>query len=302
MEKYCSTGVCQRGKMGMKITRIINNNVVAAVDEQRHELVLMGNGIGFQKKLGDEVDPAVVEKQFARFDEKWMKNFQRLTNEISYEHMHMTNEIIEYAQLSLNKKLNDNLYIALMDHLNFAIQRIRQGLALSNSMLWEIKHYYNHEYRIGKEAIAIIKRHTGLDMPVDEAGFIAMHIVNAEMNMDGETSKIMTRIIQDVLNIVTYHFGIEIDEESLDYERFVTHLKFFIQRAIHEKESKIWDKSLMDMIRVQYLDAYDCASKIGAYIERTTPHRVPEEEIIYLTVHIQRLQSTSKSLKKDGKQ
>lgn len=278
----------------MKITRVINNNVVAAVDDQNHELVLMGNGIGFRRKLGDEVDPESVEKTFARFDEKWVRNFQRLSEEIPYEYMHMTNEIIEYAQLSLNKELNENVYIALMDHLNFAIQRIQQGVALSNSMLWEIKHYYNHEYRIGKEAIAIIKKYTGLDMPADEAGFIAMHILNSELNLDMDRSRIMTRIIQDVLGIITYHFHIVIDEESLDYERFVTHLKFFIQRAIHENESKIWDKSLMDMIRTQYLESYDCASKVAAYIQKTTPYHVSEEETIYLTVHIQRLQTTSK--------
>ena len=74
----------------------------------------------------------------------------------------------------------------------------------------------------------------------------------------------------------------------------MTHLKFFIQRAIHENESKIWDPGLMDMIRAQYLDSYDCASKVAAYIERTTPYRVSEEETIYLTVHIQRLQTSSK--------
>lgn len=278
----------------MKVTRVINNNVIAAVDERNHELVLMGSGIGFKRKIGDEVDPASVEKQFTRFDEKQVLNFQRLANEIPYEYMHMTNEIVSYAQISLNKELDESLYIALMDHLNFAINRIRQGIVLPNSMLWEIKHYYNHEYRIGTEAVAIIKRYTGVEMPLDEAGFIAMHILNSEMDLDMERSKVMTKIIQDVLNIVKYHFSIEIDEESLDYERFVTHLKFFIQRAMHEKESRIWEKSLMDLIRIQYMDAYDCAGKVAAYIERTTPYVVLEEEMVYLTVHIQRLQKASK--------
>ncbi len=280
----------------MKITRVINNNVVAAVDDESHELVLMGNGIGFGKKLGDEVPPEAVEKTFARFDEKWVRNFKRLSEEIPYEYMHMTSEIIDYAQLSLGKELNENVYIALTDHLNFAIQRIRQGVVLSNSMLWEIKHYYSHEYHIGLEAIAIIRRYMGIEMPVDEAGFIAMHILNSELDIDMDLSRIMTRIIQDVLNIITYHFHIVIDEESLDYERFVTHLKFFIQRAIHENESKIWDQGLMDMIRAQYLESYDCASKVAAYIERTTPYRVSEEETIYLTVHIQRLQTSSRRI------
>ena len=277
----------------MKITRVINNNVVAAVNEQNQELVLMGSGIGFQKKIGDEIDLAKVEKKFARFDDKQIRYFQRLAQEIPYEYMHMANEIISYAQISLNKELDENIYIALTDHLNFATKRIRQGIALTNSMLWEIKHYYNHEYRIGKEAIAIIKRHTGLEMPDDEASFIAMHILNSELNLDMDHSRMMTKIIQDVLNIVKYHFNIIIDEESLDYERFVTHLKFFVQRAMKEQESRIWDKNLMDLIRAQYLDAYDCAGKIATYIERTTPYVVLEEEMVYLTVHIQRLQKAS---------
>ena len=277
----------------MKITRVINNNVVAAVNEQNQELVLMGSGIGFQKKIGDEIDLAKVEKKFARFDDKQIRYFQRLAEEIPYEYMHMANEIISYAQISLNKELDENIYIALTDHLNFAIKRIRQGIALTNSMLWEIKHYYNHEYRIGKEAIAIIKRHTGLEMPDDEASFIAMHILNSELNLDMDHSRMMTKIIQDVVNIVKYHFNIISDEESLDYERFVTHLKFFVQRAMKEQESRIWDKNLMDLIRAQYLDAYDCAGKIATYIERTTPYVVLEEEMVYLTVHIQRLQKAS---------
>ena len=120
-------------------------------------------------------------------------------------------------------------------------------MVLTNSMLWEIKHYYSHEFQIGQEAIAIIRRYTGIEMPVDEAGFIAMHILNSELDIDMDLSRLITRIIQDVLNIITYHFHIVIDEESLDYERFVTHLKFFIQRAIRENESEDLG-STVDMI------------------------------------------------------
>lgn len=280
----------------MKVTRIINNNVVAAVDDYNHELVLMGSGIGFKKKIGDLVDPDSVEKQFARFDEQQTLNFQRLAQEVPYEYMHMTNEIVAYAQISLNKELNEELYISLMDHLNFAISRTKQGIYLPNSMLWEIKHYYNHEYRIGMEAISIVKNYAGVILPADEAGFIAMHILNAEMDLDMDRTRMMTKIIQDVLNIVKYHFNIQIDEESLDYERFVTHLKFFIQRAMHEKESRIWEKGLMDMIRIQYMDAYECAGKVASYIEKTTPYAVQEEEMVYLTVHIQRLQKASETV------
>ena len=280
----------------MIIKQVINNNVVFVSDDRGQELVLMGKGIGFGKKSGERAEEDKIEKMFTRFDGKQISNFKRLAEEIPYEYMHMTKEIVEYAQLSLGKELDENIYIALMDHLSFAVSQLRQGLLLKATMLWEIKHYYNHEYRIGVEAIEIVKRYTGLNMPIDEAGFIAMHILNAELNLDMGLSNTMLRIIQDVLNIIKYHFQIVIDEDSLDYERFITHLKFFVQRTMHDQKSKMWDRELMKMIQSQYSDAYACAKKVAEYILKTTPFDVPEEEMMYLTVHIQRLNHASQKI------
>lgn len=280
----------------MKIKRVINNNTVMVVDDKEREIILRGIGIGFRRKSGDDVDMAQIEKWYARFDETQVRHFQRLAEEIPYEYMHMTSEIISYAQLSLNKELDENLYIALLDHLNFAISRIQKGIELKNSMLWEIKHYYNHEYKIGLEALALIKQYAKVDMPEDEAGFIAMHILNAEMDLDMGHSTVMTRLIQDVINIVRYHFHIAFEEDSLDSERFITHLKFFIQRSMHNKKTNAWDDELQNMIRAQYSEAYKCAQKIASYIISSTSYAVPEEEVIYLTVHIQRLQMAAKKV------
>lgn len=280
----------------MKIKRVINNNTVMVADDKEREIILRGIGIGFRRKSGDDVDMAQIEKWYARFDETQVRHFQRLAEEIPYEYMHMTSEIISYAQISLNKELDENLYIALLDHLNFAISRIQKGIELKNSMLWEIKHYYNHEYKIGLEALALIKQYAKVDMPEDEAGFIAMHILNAEMDLDMGHSTVMTRLIQDVINIVRYHFHIAFEEDSLDSERFITHLKFFIQRSMHNKKTNAWDDELQNMIRTQYLEAYKCAQKIASYIISSTSYAVPEEEVIYLTVHIQRLQMAAKKV------
>ena len=274
----------------MKITRVINNNVVAAVDDESHELVLMGNGIGFGKKLGDEVPPEAVEKTFARFDEKWVRNFKRLSEEIPYEFMHMTNENISYAQLSLGKELNENVYIALADHLNFAIQRIRQGVVLSNSMLWEIKHYYSHEYHIGLEAIAIIRRYTGIEMPVDEAGFIAMHIISSELE-SSEVSDVqkMTELINAIIKIVKIHFRIEFDEDSVSYQRFLTHLKFFSARAL---DGEVYQDSMEEIYQAMVAQnghAYTGVEKVARFIEKQYGYRISIDEELYLLIHIKRI-------------
>ncbi len=114
-------------------------------DKNGREMLLMGKGIGYKKKSGEQADVKTAQKIFTRFDKKQILKFKRLMEEIPYEYMHITNEIVEYAQISLGKELDESIYLALVDHLNFAVNRIRQGIRLNNSMLWEIRHYYNRD-------------------------------------------------------------------------------------------------------------------------------------------------------------
>lgn len=271
------------------IDRVINNNVVVILDLADKERVIMGKGVGYQKKPGDILDEKNIEKTFVLSTEMESIHFLKLAREMPYEYMKVSMNIVAYAENSLNKKLNESIHYLLMDHLNFAIERIGKGIIIPNTMLWEIKHYYSHEFRIGQEAVEIIRRHIGVELPEEEAGFIALHILNGEMDLDIHASREMTKMIQNVFSIVRFHFQIVIDEESLDYERFATHLKFFIQRAMQGKHSRMWEKELMEMICFRYQEAYLCAGKVREYIERTTPYEVADEEMVYLCVHIQRL-------------
>ncbi len=215
----------------MFIKKIINNNIVISSDASNNEMIIMGKGIGFKKKIGDSIPSANIEKKYV-VTKEWNENkLIRLLEDIPLEHIQVANEIISFAKVSLGKKLSENLFLTLTDHIHYAIQRKSEGMEIKNALLWEIKRFYNHEFLIGKEALSIIQNRLGVTLPEDEAGFIALHIVNANLDMDeiGQVSE-MAEIIQNILNIVKYHFNVEIDEYSLNYERFVTHLKFFIQR------------------------------------------------------------------------
>lgn len=48
----------------MQIQKVLNNNVVVALDENGAETVLMGRGLGFGCRPGGEVCQAKVEKRF----------------------------------------------------------------------------------------------------------------------------------------------------------------------------------------------------------------------------------------------
>ncbi|WP_195988151.1 PRD domain-containing protein [Clostridium sp. D53t1_180928_C8] len=274
----------------MKIDKIINNNLIRTFDNSGKEILVMGCGLGFQRKVGETVDQSKIEKIYAIENKKDSNKLMTLLSEIPLEYVQVSNEIISYAKYSLGKKLNDNIYISLTDHISFAIERYKQGLNFKNALLWEIKRFYNHEFLIGKEALSIIKKRLNVELPEDEAASIALHIVNAQLNSkDMNDTLDITKMIQNILNIVKFHFNIELDEYSLHYERFITHLKFFAQRMISGKVIKSDDTNFCEMIKHQYKDAYACTEKIKKYILKEFKHELSDEEMMYLTVHIKRI-------------
>lgn len=274
----------------MKIDKIINNNLVRAFDQDNKEVLVMGCGLGFKKKVGEVIDNSKIEKIYSLENKNYSNKLVELLSDIPLEVIQTTNEIVSYARYSLGKKINDNIYILLTDHINFAIERIEQGLEFKNPLLWEIKRFYNHEFLIGKEALQIIKKKLDVELLEDEAASIALHIVNAQLNSTNMDETLdITKMIQSILNIVKYHYNLELDEYSLHYERFITHLKFFAQRIFSGKEIEDEDTYLCEIMKNKYKIAYDCVDKIEKYINKEFNHELTEDEKMYLAVHINRI-------------
>lgn len=273
----------------MKVTRIINNNVICAVNARRQELILLGSGIGFQKKKGDEVDGEKIEKEFFLKSKNVTGKLYAMLAQIPMEYMRVSDSIIEYAKEMLGKELNENIYITLTDHISFAVSRHANGLSFKNALLWEIKKFYAAEFRIALKALDIINKEFNVELPEDEAGSIALHIVNAELGSQMEETMKITQLIQKVLNLVRYHYKINFNEDSLHYMRFVTHLKFFAYRLFSNNIIESTDIDFQDIIKAKYKDEYKCSLKIGELIKLDYKKELTEEELVYLTVHIKRV-------------
>ena len=280
----------KKGQKVMKIVKVINNNVVSAHDNDNNEIIVMGKGIGYCNKSGDDIDENDIEKIFS-LPKEHTCTFEELVENMPYEHVCIADEAITYASEKLRRELNRNIYITLTDHLNFAIERQKKGISLQNALLWEIKKFYPEEYGIGLDIISMVKNELYIELPEDEAGFIALHIVNAEMEGNGciEDTQRIPAIIKDILNIVRFTYQEEIDEGSLSYERFLTHLKFFVQRSIRNEVYDETDMELYEMLKRRYPKAHTCATKIAKYMQDNKGYRVPEAELSYLTAHIARI-------------
>ena len=279
----------------MVIKRLLNNNVVITVDSNGEEIIVMGKGIGYQKAKGDTIDEEKINKIFRISNKDVSNKLQELLDSIPINFVKLSNEIIEYSQEKLYKKLNESIYISLSDHIYTAVKRIKNGVTVKNALLWEIKRFYKDEFDIGMKALEIIEMKTRIKLPEDEAGFIALHIVNAQLNEEQPMVEGITKLIHEILTIVRIHFGIEFKEESVFYYRFITHLKFFSQRLFqHNTYNGDSDDDLLDVIKNKYSEAFECILKIKTFIKKKYDYDLTSDEMIYLTIHVEKVIQDSK--------
>ena len=274
----------------MIVEKVLNNNVVVSIDPKtKKEVILMGSGIAFNKKPGQQIDEKKIEKTFVVDDENLGNKIKKLINQIPEGIFEITDEIITHAIVELNTVLDKQIYVSLADHIAFAVKRFRSGIIIKNELLNEVRRVHKAEFKVSLWAVDYINEKLGIELPEDEAGSIALHFVNAGYRETTMKSITSTKIIKDILNIIKYNFAIELDEDDLNYDRLLTHLKYFAKRIVNNNQNNSTDSDFIKMISTTYPEAYECAVKIGDYILKNNDYHVNDDEIVYLTMHIQRV-------------
>lgn len=271
------------------IEKVINNNIISAYEKSGAEVIVMGRGIGFKKKQGEVVPADQISKIFRIKSRTLAEQFKELLANMPLERVRISDEIISHAKDHLKLKLNQSIYVTLTDHINFAIERVSQGIEPQNALLWEIKRFYPQEFQLGIYALELIQDRLAILLPEDEAGFIALHFVNAEYGTDIRDAVKFPDQMQAIVDIVERDLGILLDESSLHYERFMTHIKFLIQRIYRKELLSSEDRELSLLMQRKYPREYQCSLKVAEYIMQATGSRLSEEEIMYLSVHIRRV-------------
>ena len=207
----------------MRIKKVINNNVLSVIDEDAHELIVTGKGIGFKRKTGEFIDPAMVEATYRMEDKGTQRKLRELVGQIPTEHLKLTQEMVDHIRQEIAQPLNESLLITLSDHISFAVRRNKEGLEFRNPLQGDIMCYYPAEYRLGQYCLRIIREKLGVDLNESEASFIALHIVNAELNTDMSEMYDITRLIDEALEIVEYYY-----QKSLTANHWISTVLSFI--------------------------------------------------------------------------
>lgn len=256
----------------MKIKRVLNNNAVLSENRQGVEVLLMGSGIAWNKKRGEEVDVSKVEQTFLLKDPQTLDKFKEVVIDASMDEVFIAERVINYAKIKLGRKINEIIYVNLTDHLHGAVERYRKNIKLRNPLKWDIKRLYPNEYDVGMKAVQLVREKLGINFLDDEAAFIALSFIDVETDNGNEQSSAyqITEIVSKVETIVKDYFNTEFDQNSVNYFRFITHLKFFAQRILENRHypSDDTDKELVQSLTKRYPDAMKCAQQIRQYIKK----------------------------------
>lgn len=271
------------------IKKVLNSSVVL-IDKNGKEMIALGKGIGFGKKIGDEILGNQVDKIFLPFEEKKSSQLLELVDEIPIEFFEITRTIVLKAEQELGKKLNPGIYLTLTDHLHFAVERAQKGINVANRLYWEIKSYYPKEFQIGNYSIDLLNNRYAINLSKEEASNIAFHLINAQSDdADSANGFQYAKMIGGIVNMVRYSLQTDIDTNSIHYIRFITHVRFFVERYISNNLLNDEEEELYNQMWTLYPAAMEIATKVKRYIEKFYHQTIPKEETAYLGVHINRL-------------
>ena len=274
----------------MIIKQIYNNNIVLAIDEDKEEIILIGRGIAFGADKGDIVAHNKIEKQFELKGEARYK-FQQLIQDTAIDYIIASEEIISFIKEKYKKNLSDTIYVTLTDHIMNTVERIRMGVAFDNALLGNIKQLYREEYDIGLEVVAMLRKMFDIKLDKSEANFIALHIINAQLDSNMMQIYTITEIIDQILQIMDQRMTI-VKEDNFAFDRFITHCRFFVQRVLNhanQKEETSMNEEILMMMQHKYKEQYECVCDICDFIKRKYSYTVNKDEELYLMIHLVKL-------------
>ena len=140
--------------------------------------------------------------------------------------------------------------------------------------------------------LAAIRQRCHADLSDDEGGFIALHIVNAELNTTMSVVNDVTRFVDGCVQVVECFYNCHFDRDALDFSRFTVHLRFFAQRVFQgkqEQENDTHDEVFRALIARNCSEHYKCACCIAEYVRNTWHKELSDEELVFLTIHLKRI-------------
>jgi beta-glucoside operon transcriptional antiterminator len=270
----------------VKLVKKINNNFALALDSKGEEVIVSGRGIGFIKMPCELNDLSKITRTYYDIDEK----FINLINQIPEEIIAVATRISDLAKRRIESPLNPNLIFTLADHINFSIERKNKGIVFEFPMSYDFEQIYQSEVAIAEEALKLIKEEMNIELAKTEVIGIALNIINSEMTSSiDHAEKGFNELSSRITKIIEHFFSIEIDQNTVNYSRFTTHLRYLFKRLSEQNTIASDNLKIFESLQKETPKTFECVEKIGHYLNRKNNWKLDSEEKLYLVLHVNRL-------------
>lgn len=271
-----------------KILKVLNNNSILVIDlDTKQELIFLGKGVGFGKKVNQNVSEIENAKAYRFTEQQSRQESIDTIKSISPVFIEIAGGIIEEAEKQFGN-VDNNILLPLADHIAFAIKRMEQGIELKNPFAKEIKVLFEEEYNVAKKGKDLINQKIGVEINDDEVGYITLHVHTALTRENVVQSMDVARMIQEGIQTIEKELGAMLDDATISYTRLLTHMKFMILRVINDEKLHL---DMTDYVLENFPDSFALAKQICNSFEQGIKKPFPNIEISYFAIHIERVKS-----------
>lgn len=270
------------------IKKVLNSSVVLGENEQQ-EYILLGKGIGFGKKRGDKLEEKDISQVFMPIEDSKIQRFLDDMNIVSPQLIDVMDYLVKQSKNILELDISHTVYFGLLDHLQFAIERYHNDMMFTNKVYWEIKTYYPKEFQVGESIVVALNNTFDTEIPIEEAANIAFHLINAQTKNNNGKGQKYAKLVGDIVNLTRYTLGVDVQNKDVNYNRFITHIKFFVERYLDDLMLDSDNESMFDNVSTQFPKAMEASYTVNEYLKKKYNKPMTTEELLYLAIHFNRL-------------
>nr|WP_303242705.1 PRD domain-containing protein [uncultured Blautia sp.] len=272
--------------MSYRITKILNHNSFMGIESKNdQECLIMGKGVAFGKKVGQTVSVTGDARVYSLKELTDRGEAKEIIKSVSPLCLELANEVLDQAEEEFGK-VDRSILFTMADHLDFAVRRIQNGEQISNPLTDDIRIMFYKEYKVAGCIRDLLKEKLGIRIDEHEIGYIALHVHSAIVDENVSQAMEIARTVRECICMVEEETGKSIDVMSLSYNRLMNHVRYMVARAIHGEKLKM---SLNDYMSVKFPGPYMTAEKICRKMEKSLKLPIPDIEIGYLAMHLERM-------------
>ena len=215
----------------------------------------------------------------------------RLLNFIDKSIIKSIEEIVGALEKENDIKLVDSAYIGLVVHLSLAIQRIKnkENIKMDKDVLDELSKL--PEFSIGEKLVKNIEKKFNIEIPVDEIGYITMHLKGAKLRLksiselENDLSNLdIKKITRKIIEVIEVELNVFLNDD----EKLIKDLTNHLVPAINRIKMRLNIRNpLLNNIKEKYPMEYSATKKACEILRASTKnYEIPESEIAYITMHI----------------